>query len=151
MYLLCTKGQMKTSNKFKYSLSLLKWKLKESIFAFLIDTLRCFPNELCFFKTKPKQITQAVVNAIYQAWSPSQWKPNFLKKPDSIFIPTHAKQVGICSKDSIVHILNRPFLPCVGFIKLQVKRYFLLWPGNNARFVVYSAFFIFLSLPFINK
>lgn len=53
IYPLCTKGQMKTNNKFKYSLSL----LKESVFRFPIDTLRCFPNELSYFETKPKQIT----------------------------------------------------------------------------------------------
>lgn len=54
IYLQCSKGQMKTSNKFKYSLSLLQWKLRESILEFIIDTLRCFLNEPCYFQTKPK-------------------------------------------------------------------------------------------------
>lgn len=74
-----------------------------------------------------------------------------LKKLGSIFIHTHAKQVGICSKCSVVCILSRPFLFHVAFIKLQ-ESIFLLRPGIMLDLLsTMFAFCIFLCLPFINK
>lgn len=72
MDLLCTKRQIKTSNMFKYSLSLLECKLRKSILGFLIDTQNCILNELCYFTTKSKQMTQTVVIVLYQARCPAQ-------------------------------------------------------------------------------
>lgn len=68
-----------------------------------------------------------------------------LKKLGSIFIHTHAKQVGICSKCSVVCILSRPFLFHVAFIKLQESIFFAT-SRNNARFVVYYVCILYFSL-----
>lgn len=79
-------------------------------------------------------------------------KNKLLKKLGSIFIHTHAEQVGICSKCSVVCILSRPFLSHIAFIKLQESIFLLLRPGImlNSLSTMF-AFCIFLNLPFINK